>query len=131
MSDGSKFTGTLTTSNTEFFAISGLDIVTASSTLLSGRRNADKCHYFHARRAIIGHELLDMIKKLFFMAALLMPGLAYVGNLSVDLSIQVVPSGTAPTSASIAAVGQCAPVTAPLKKPRKTAVFSNACKHAM
>jgi hypothetical protein len=29
MSDGSKFTGTLTTSNTDFFAVSGLDIVTA------------------------------------------------------------------------------------------------------
>jgi hypothetical protein len=31
MSDGSKFTGTLTTSNTSFFAISGLNIVTAQA----------------------------------------------------------------------------------------------------
>jgi hypothetical protein len=29
MSDGSQFTGTLTTSNTGFFAISGMNIVTA------------------------------------------------------------------------------------------------------
>jgi hypothetical protein len=29
MSDGSQFTGTLTTSNTSFFAISGLNVVTA------------------------------------------------------------------------------------------------------
>jgi hypothetical protein len=31
MSDGSQFTGTLTTSNTSFFAISGLNIVTAQA----------------------------------------------------------------------------------------------------
>jgi hypothetical protein len=72
-----------------------------------------------------------MIKKLFFIAALLSPGLAYTSNPSVDLSIKVVPSGTALTSPSIAAVGQRTPVNAPLKKARKTAVFSNARKGAM
>jgi len=72
-----------------------------------------------------------MINKLLFIAALFLSSLAYVGNLSVNLSIQVVPSGTAPTSPSIAAVGQSAPVNAPLKNPRKTAAFYNARKSAM
>ena len=35
MSDGSQFTGTLTTSNTSFFAISGLNIVTAKALTLA------------------------------------------------------------------------------------------------
>ena len=34
-----------------------------------------------------------MIKKLFYIAALLLPGLAYGGSPSADLSVQVVPSG--------------------------------------
>jgi hypothetical protein len=38
-----------------------------------------------------------MIKKLLFIAALLVPGLAYGGNSSADLSVQVVPAGTAGT----------------------------------
>jgi hypothetical protein len=39
-----------------------------------------------------------MIKKLFFLAALLAPGLAYSGNPSADLSVQIVPAG--PTTSS-------------------------------
>jgi len=35
-----------------------------------------------------------MIKKLFFMAALLMPGLAYGANPTAGLSVQIVPAGT-------------------------------------
>ena len=35
-----------------------------------------------------------MMKKLFFATALLMPGLAYGGNLSADLSVQMVPGPT-------------------------------------
>jgi hypothetical protein len=72
-----------------------------------------------------------MINKLLFIAALFLSSLAYVGNLSVNLSIQVVPCAAAPTSPSIAAVGQCAPVNAPLKNPRKTGAFYNARKRAM
>jgi O-glycosyl hydrolase len=34
-----------------------------------------------------------MVRKLFFTAALLLPGLAYGGNPSADLSVQVVPAG--------------------------------------
>jgi hypothetical protein len=37
-----------------------------------------------------------MIKKVFFMAALLVPGLAYAGSPSADLSVQVVPAGPNP-----------------------------------
>jgi hypothetical protein len=47
-----------------------------------------------------------MIKKLFFLAALLAPGLAYAANPSADLSVQVVPAGKTTTST------QC-PSTAP------------------
>ena len=42
-----------------------------------------------------------MIKQLLFTAALLVPGLAYAGNPSADLSIQVVPAGTAGTCGTI------------------------------
>ena len=38
-----------------------------------------------------------MIKQLFFTAALLVPGLAYGGNPSADLSVQIVPAGQDPT----------------------------------
>jgi hypothetical protein len=38
-----------------------------------------------------------MIKKLFFLAALLVPGLAFGGNPSADLSIQIMPAGSGPT----------------------------------
>jgi hypothetical protein len=34
-----------------------------------------------------------MIKKLFFLAALLVPDLAYAANPSADLSVQIVPAG--------------------------------------
>src|SRR5690349_20905051 len=34
-----------------------------------------------------------MLRKLFFTAALLLPGLAYGGNPSADLSVQVAPAG--------------------------------------
>jgi hypothetical protein len=46
-----------------------------------------------------------MIKKLFFLGALLVPGLAYGGNPSADLSVQIVPAGTTTST-------QC-PSTAP------------------
>ena len=41
-----------------------------------------------------------MIKKLFFVAALLAPNLAYAGNPSTDLSVQVVPPGDPPSKCS-------------------------------
>jgi hypothetical protein len=41
-----------------------------------------------------------MIKQLFSTAALLVPGLAYGGNSSADLSVQVVPSPTRACSPS-------------------------------
>jgi hypothetical protein len=47
-----------------------------------------------------------MIKKLFFTTALLVPGLAYGGNPSADLSVQVVPAGKAGTCGTI--IGQAA-----------------------
>jgi len=37
-----------------------------------------------------------MIKKLFFIAALLVPGLAYGGNPSANLTVQIVPAGSSP-----------------------------------
>jgi hypothetical protein len=37
-----------------------------------------------------------MIKSLFFMAALLVPGLAYSGNPSANLPVQIVPAGSSP-----------------------------------
>src|SRR3954468_24749220 len=37
-----------------------------------------------------------MIKKLSFMAALLFSGLAYAGNPSADLSVQIVPTSASP-----------------------------------
>jgi hypothetical protein len=56
-------------------------------------------------RSILLDEILDMIKSLFFMAALLAPGLAYGGDPSADLSVQIVLVRTAPST-------QC-PSTAP------------------
>jgi hypothetical protein len=47
-----------------------------------------------------------MIKKLFFIAALLAPGLAYGGNPSADLSVQVVPAASAGSCGAI--MGQAA-----------------------
>ena len=47
-----------------------------------------------------------MMKKLLFATALLAPGLAYGGNPSADLSVQVVPAGTAGTCGTI--TGQAA-----------------------
>jgi hypothetical protein len=44
-----------------------------------------------------------MIKKLFLMAALLAPGLAYGGNPSADLTVQIVPAGSGPPVAAPAA----------------------------
>src|ERR1700730_18026778 len=41
-----------------------------------------------------------MIKQLFFMAALLVPGLAYGGNPSADLQVQIVPAGSPPVPAA-------------------------------
>jgi hypothetical protein len=38
-----------------------------------------------------------MIKKLFFLAAMLVPGLAFGGNPSADLSVQIRPAGSGPT----------------------------------
>lgn len=38
------------------------------------------------------YGVLSMIKDLFFTAALLVPGLAYAGNPSADLSVQIVPA---------------------------------------
>jgi hypothetical protein len=37
-----------------------------------------------------------MTKQLFFTAALLLPGLAYSGNPSAELSVQMVPTGSDP-----------------------------------
>jgi hypothetical protein len=46
------------------------------------------------RRAIILYRVLSMIKKLLFLAALLIPGVAYGGNPAADLTVQIVPSGS-------------------------------------
>ena len=39
--------------------------------------------------------MVEMIKKLFFTAALVVPSLAYAGNPSADLAVQIVPAGSA------------------------------------
>ena len=46
-----------------------------------------------------------MIKGLFFTAALLMPSLAYAGNPSANLSVQVVPAGVQVAPAGAQAAG--------------------------
>jgi len=43
-----------------------------------------------------------VIKELFFTAALLVPSLAYAGNPSASLSVQVIPAGSAPAGAQAA-----------------------------
>src|ERR1700730_16567866 len=47
-------------------------------------------------RSLVLYGVFSMIKKLFFMAALLAPGLAYGGNPSADLTGQIVPAGSGP-----------------------------------
>jgi hypothetical protein len=73
MSDGSQFTGTLTTSNTDFYAISGLNIVTAQaltsaddgshSTVITASQGSKRTFY----------GVLDMRKELLLIAALIAP----------------------------------------------------------
>jgi hypothetical protein len=48
-----------------------------------------------------------MIKTLFFIAALLVPGFAYAGNPSADLSVQVFPSATGSCSPSSPGTDAC------------------------
>jgi hypothetical protein len=45
-------------------------------------------------RPIVLSSVLNMIKKLFIIAALVAPGFAYAGNPSADLSVQVVAAGS-------------------------------------
>lgn len=52
-----------------------------------------------------------MIKRLFFMAALLAPGLTYGANPSVNLSLQIVPAATIPAPGSIPAPAAAAGFT--------------------
>ena len=81
---------------------------TSSSTATWRGNFADTVDYYSGNRCLSGRSIVlygvfSMIKKLFFMAALLAPGLAYGGNPSANLSVQIVPSGPAVPAAAQAA----------------------------
>jgi hypothetical protein len=56
MSDRSQVSGTLTISNTDFFVISGLDMVTARALTSADDGATDNRHYCLLRRTMIVHE---------------------------------------------------------------------------
>jgi hypothetical protein len=94
MSDGSQFTGTLTSSDTTgFFAISGLEIVTGRALT-----SADDGTHTTTITATQGSQSLSMR---FSYAAVLVtcaltPCHSYGGAVSGNLSIDVIPPGTTP-----------------------------------
>src|SRR5215475_4350042 len=48
--------------------------------------------HYRSGRSIGFYGVLRMVRELFYAAALLVPGLAYAGNPSADLSVQIVPA---------------------------------------
>src|SRR5215831_15560422 len=48
--------------------------------------------HYRSGRSIGFYGVLRMVRELFYTAALLVPGLAYAGNPSADLSVQIVPA---------------------------------------
>jgi hypothetical protein len=88
-------------SGTKFRRIIGAQHRHWASAYIRRRRyaaNSDNCL---SGQPVPLYEVLNMMKKLIFTMALLVPSLAYGGNPSADLSVQVVPAGSNPIACDI------------------------------